>query len=113
MIVPVVSPWYWQLLPLSSRSPPLSPLSPPSPPSPGSLRPSALWLLPLGADGRGVGGVLGHLVMPLLLLDTDTSIVRKEDEEEERKPKGKRMEGRSRRGNVKEKDDRDGWDDEV
>jgi len=34
----------------------------------------------LGVDGRRVGGVLGHPVMPLPLLDTDTSIVRREEE---------------------------------
>ena len=94
-------------------SPPLP--VPLSPPSPRSLHPSALWLLPLGADGRGVVGVLGHLVMPLLLLDTDTSIVRKEEEEEEEeeeeKSDGKREEGRSSRGK-KKKENKDGWNDE-
>lgn len=77
MTAPFLSPWSQCSLPLSSRSPP------PSLPSPGSPCPSALWLLPLGADGRGVDGVSGHPVMPRPLLDTDTSIVRKEEEEEE------------------------------
>lgn len=73
VIAPFPSPWCCRSLLLSSKHPP---------PSPGSLRPSALWLLPLGADGRCVVGVLGHLAMPLPLLDTDTSTVRKEEAEE-------------------------------
>lgn len=73
VIAPFPSPWCCHSLLLSSKLPP---------PSPGSLRPSALGLLPLGADGRCVVGVLGHLVMPLPLLDTDTSTVRKGEVQE-------------------------------
>lgn len=86
---PVLSPRCWALLPLSSKFPP---------PSPGSLHPSALWLFPLGAEGRCVGGVLGHLVMPLPLLDIDTSIVREEVEEEQKE------EEEEERGKVEEED---------
>lgn len=74
--VPFLSPWFQHSLHLSSR------FLPPYPgslhPSPGYFLPSALWLLPFGDAGRGDGGVLGHLVMPLPLLDTDTSTVRME-----------------------------------
>lgn len=72
-------------LPLSSRSPP----SLPSPPFPGSLRPSALCLLPLGAVGRAGGGALGRQAMPLPLLDIGTSTVSGEEQEEGKKEKGK------------------------
>lgn len=88
VIAPFLSPWSRRPHPLSSRSPP---------PSPGSLHPSALLLLPLGADGRRVGGVSGHLVMPLPPLDTDTSIVRMEEEGEERKPNGKKRGGKAKK----------------
>lgn len=73
-----LSPWCQLPLLLSAM------FHPPSPPSPGSLHPSAP-LLPLedddDDDGRYDGydaGVLEHQVMHLLLLDTDTSITRKE-----------------------------------
>lgn len=72
---------------------------PPSPPSLGSLHPSALWLP--GGGGRCDGGVLGHLVMPLPLLDTDTSISRNKE--------GMRKKGKHRRRNdVKGKEDEAG-----
>lgn len=74
--VDFLSPWFQLPLLLSAMFHPLSP------PSPESLHPSAPQLLPLDDDGRydGYDGeVLGHLVMPLLLLDTYTSTTFKEE----------------------------------
>lgn len=71
------SPWWKLPLLLSAMF-----LHLPSPPSPGSLHLSAPRLLPLDDEGRcdgRDGGVSGHLVMHLLLLDTDTSTTCKEE----------------------------------